>query len=99
MSTLLFVTYPAGAGKRFGRDYYVATHLPLVEQSWGPFGLSTAQGFFPKAGGPHEAVAVLSFVDEAAIGAALGSDATPGVLADLAHFTDIEPVLQRGAAL
>lgn len=100
MSALLFVAYPAGEGKRFDRDYYVATHLPLVEQSWGPFGLTAAQGFFPRAGGgPHEAVAVLSFADDAAIGAALASDATPGVLADLANFTDIEPVLQRGAAL
>lgn len=99
MGALLFVAYPASEGTRFDRDYYVATHLPLVEQLWGPFGLTTAQGFFPREGGPHEAVAVLSFADEAAIGAALASDATPGVLADLANFTDIEPLLQRGAAL
>jgi uncharacterized protein (TIGR02118 family) len=99
MAALLFVTYPVGEGKRFDRDYYVATHLPLVEQAWGPFGLSTAQGFFPREGGPHEAVAVLSFADEAAIGAALASDATPGVLGDLPNFTDIEPVLMHGTGL
>lgn len=99
MGAQLFVVYPAGDDKRFDRDYYVAIHLPLVEQSWGPFGLTSAQGFFPREGGPHEAVAVLSFADEAAIGVALGSDATPGVLGDLANFTDIEPVLQRSAAL
>ncbi|PXA87574.1 EthD family reductase [Nostoc sp. 3335mG] len=98
MGALLFVAYPAGEGKRFDRDYYVATHLPLVEQAWGAFGLTSAQGFFPREGGSHEAVAVLTFSDEGAIGAALGSDATPSVLGDLANFTDIEPVLQRGAA-
>jgi uncharacterized protein (TIGR02118 family) len=98
MGASLFVAYPAGQGKRFDRDYYVATHLPLVEQAWGPFGLTGAQGFFPIEGGPHVAVAVLSFADEAAIGAALGSDATPTVLGDLGNFTDIEPVLSRGVA-
>jgi hypothetical protein len=30
----LFVTYPAADGATFDRDYYVATHLPLVEEQW-----------------------------------------------------------------
>ncbi|MDH7637399.1 EthD family reductase [Sphingomonas oryzagri] len=96
---LLFVTYPAGGGSRFDRDYYVATHLPLVEKAWGPSGLRSARAYFPASEGSDPvAVAVLTFAEEAAIGAALASDATAGVLADLANFTDIAPVIQRGTA-
>jgi uncharacterized protein (TIGR02118 family) len=99
MSALLLATYPAQEGVRFDRDYYVATHLPLVEQAWGPFGLVSAQAFFPSREGGHVAIAVLTFSDEAAIGEALGSAATESVLADIANFTGIAPQLVRGAAL
>lgn len=97
MAALLFASYPAAGGSRFDRDYYIATHLPLVEQSWGPLGLTGAQGFFPSEDGAHVAVAVLSFATDEAIAAALASEATGLVLADLANFTDIAPVLNRGA--
>jgi len=99
VSAALFVTYPREAGTRFDRDYYVATHLPLVERAWGAFGLIDARAYFPAEPSASEAaVAVLRFEDDAAIGAALASPETPGVLADLANFTDIAPVLSRGVA-
>jgi uncharacterized protein (TIGR02118 family) len=98
MAALLFVTYPADGGSRFDRKYYVETHLPLVERAWGPFGLVSARAFFPAIGSDQVAVAVLGFDDEASIGAALASAATEGVLADVAHFTDIAPQLARGVA-
>jgi uncharacterized protein (TIGR02118 family) len=94
---LLFVTYPADGGSAFDRDYYVATHLPLVEEAWGPSGLRSARAYFPASEGSDAvAVAVLTFTGEDVIGAALASDATAGVLADLANFTDIAPVILRG---
>jgi uncharacterized protein (TIGR02118 family) len=96
----LFVTYAATAGSRFDRDYYVATHLPLVEREWGSLGLQTAQAYFPaKAGTAHVAVAVLTFADDAAIAAALASPAAQTVMGDVPNFTDIGPQIQRGAAL
>lgn len=95
----LFVTYPAGEGAHFDRDYYVGRHLPLVEKEWGPSGLQTAQAFFPAgAGGPDIAVAVLTFATDEAIGVALASPATAAVLGDLANFTNISPNLARGVA-
>ena len=95
----LFVTYPAGAGAQFDRAYYVGSHLPLVEQQWGPFGLLSAQAYFPDGADAAEvAIAVLTFSDETAIGAALASPATPIVLGDLENFTNIAPELSRGVA-
>jgi uncharacterized protein (TIGR02118 family) len=99
MMAQLFVTYAADAGSRFDRDYYVATHMPLVEREWGPTGLVTAQAFFPAGeGAAHVAVAVLTFRDEAAIAASLASAATPTVLGDVPNFTDIAPSVQKGVA-
>ncbi len=95
----LFVTYPAGEGAHFDRDYYVGTHLPLVEKEWGPFGLRTARGYFTSGqDGPDIAVAILTFSTDEAIGAALGSPATTTVLGDSANFTNIAPELARGVA-
>lgn len=96
----LFIAYPAGSGTRFDRDYYVETHLPLVQEAWGPSGLLSGELYVPaKDSSANVAVAVLTFSDEDAIGRALGSPTTPGVMADVANYTDIEPILSRGAAL
>ncbi len=95
----LFVTYAAGEGARFDRDYYVATHMPLVEKEWGPAGLRSAQAYFPAApDAPDLAVAVLTFADEAAIATALASPATGLVMADVANFTNIAPNVVRGVS-
>ncbi len=95
--SFLFVTYPSSAGARFDRDYYVATHLPLVEEHLGPFGLQSAQAFFPAASkAAHVAVAVLTFSDDGAIDAALSSAETATVPGDLVNFTTIAPKLSRG---
>jgi uncharacterized protein (TIGR02118 family) len=99
MSAALFVTYPKTGGDRFDRDYYVATHLPLVVSKWRQYGLSSAEAYFPAGDGATErAIAVLTFASDEAIGVALGSPETPVVLADLPNFTDIEPVLSRAVA-
>lgn len=95
----LFVTYAAGDGTRFDRDYYVATHLPLVEKEWGPAGLQTARAYFPAGDGPDVAVAVLTFASDDAIAAALASSSVATVMGDVPNFTDITPTIARGTAL
>lgn len=96
----LFVSYPAGEAARFDRDYYVVTHLPLVEKEWGPTGLQTAQAFFPvQPDAADVAVAILTFVDDEAVAACLASPAAAAVMGDVSNFTDIAPQISRGAAL
>lgn len=98
--TTLFVTYPGDAGTRFDRDYYVATHLPLVRDAWGPYGLETAEALFPPGEGAETiAVCVCQFRDEAAVDAALAAPQTAGVMADVRHFTDATPSQRRAAPL
>ncbi|MCU6454566.1 EthD family reductase [Sphingomonas sp. A2-49] len=96
MSAALLVSYPVTAGARFDRDYYVATHLPLVRDRWGPHGLIDATGMWPDDDAPaHVAVALLTFRDADARDAALASAEAAAVFGDLPNFTDIAPVAQR----
>ncbi len=98
--TTLFVTYPGDAGTRFDRDYYVAVHLPLVKEAWGPYGLDTIAAFFPAgSGGGTIAVCVCGFQSEAAMKAALGSPDSSRVMADVEKLTDAKPVQSRAAAV
>ena len=91
MPAALMVTYPATPGARFDRDYYVATHLPLVEEKWAAHGLETAAGYFPEEDAAVLAVAVLTFRDAAAREAALGSAEASAVFGDIPNFTDAQP--------
>lgn len=90
--TTLFVTYAGDASTRFDRDYYNKTHLPLVLEAWGPYGLETAAAFFPSGDGAGTiTVCVCRFRDEAAIRAAIASPQTERVMSDVEHFTDAKP--------
>ena len=93
----LIVSYPASAENHFDAAYYRATHIPLVERLWGPFGLSSAEIFDASGPQPWAGAVLLRFVDAGAIDAALGSAGTAQILGDVAKFTDIAPVIFRAA--
>ena len=95
---ILYVTYPGDSRTRFDRERYVAHHLPLVMEAWGPYGLLSCSAFFPAGEGDGTvAIAECKFRDEAALQAALASPETPRVMADVPGFTDAQPVQTRAA--
>lgn len=90
------MTYPSRAGGRFDGDYYVATHLPLVEANWARYGLTSTRAFLADGDTPAlAAIAVLDFASGAAIDAALASPEAGAVFGDIANFTDLAPVAQK----
>lgn len=94
----LVVSYPQAEGTHFDADYYRDTHIPLVEASWGEFGLTAAEILWPAdSGQPLAAMVVLRFRDAAAIDAAMGSAATAQVMGDVPKFTNIQPSIYRTA--
>jgi uncharacterized protein (TIGR02118 family) len=94
----LVVSYPTHDGATFDAAYYLDTHIPLVEDAWGPCGLTGADILWPAdEGQPNAAMVVLRFRDSAAIDAAMASTRTPEVLGDVAKFTNIQPSLYRTA--
>lgn len=90
---VLVVSYPAEAGNRFDADYYLATHMPLVEKHWAPRGMTGARPLIGGAGpaGRLAAMVLIDFAPGTAIDALLADPASAPVFADVANFTDIAP--------
>jgi uncharacterized protein (TIGR02118 family) len=88
----LTVLYPKTEGATFDHDYYRDKHVPLACTTWG---LDPASAEIDKGvDGPYEAAVHFRFDDQAAMGAAMGSPDTGAVMADVANYTTITPVLQ-----
>ncbi|MBU8827133.1 EthD family reductase [Mycolicibacterium goodii] len=100
--TMMLVHYVGNNHSRFDRDYYVAHHLPLVERTWGPYGLRSAEAYFAEDIGDADgivAICLCHFEDRDAMVRALSAPETAAVMDDVAQFTDITPmrtVMARG---
>ena len=86
------VYYPKTEGASFDHDYYRDSHVPLAMSTWG---LAADQVVLEKGiDGPYEAAVHFTFDSPDALGAALGSEGTGAVMADVANYTTIQAVVQ-----
>lgn len=86
----LSVYYPNTEGATFDHDYYRDHHVPLAVKTWGLEGAEIDRGL----DGPYLAAVHLRFASREELDAAMGAAATAAVLADVANYTNIAPVLQ-----
>jgi uncharacterized protein (TIGR02118 family) len=86
----LSVLYPKTEGATFDHDYYQDTHVPLAVKSWGLESAEIDRG----VSGPYVAAVHFRFASKAALDEAMASEGTKAVLADVANYTSIRPVLQ-----
>jgi uncharacterized protein (TIGR02118 family) len=84
------VFYPTTEGATFDHDYDVNKHVPLAQETWGVSGAEIDKGL----NGPYVAAVHFTFDSQEALGAALGSEGTGAVMADVANYTTIQPVIQ-----
>lgn len=84
------VLYPSGEGSTFDLDYYCKTHIPMALKAWGMSDAEIDKG----VNGPYVAAAHFRFESQDALNAAMGAPGTGEVLADVANFTNITPVMQ-----
>lgn len=52
MIITMLVTYAGDEQTPFNRDHWIHIHFPLVRESWEPYGLVSAGGFFRKVMAP-----------------------------------------------
>ena len=95
---ILSVLYPASKTKTFDHAYFTATHIPLVKDAFKDIGLLGAlvlKGERAPDGGlaPFAAMVHFSFADDDALQAAFASPRLPEVMADIANYTKIKPVM------
>jgi uncharacterized protein (TIGR02118 family) len=86
----LSVFYPSTEGATFDHDYYRDKHVPLAVKTWGLDSAQIDKGL----DGPYVAAVHFTFESLEAVQAAMGSEGTGAVLADVANYTTIAPVLQ-----
>jgi uncharacterized protein (TIGR02118 family) len=86
----LSVFYPSTEGATFDHDYYKNKHVPLAVKAWGLDGAEIDKG----VDGPYVAAVHFKFASTEALAAAMGSEKTGDVMADVANYTTIAPVLQ-----
>jgi uncharacterized protein (TIGR02118 family) len=86
----LSVLYPTTEGATFDHDYYRDQHVPLAVKTWGLDGADIDKG----VDGPYVAAVHFTFESMDALGAAMGQPGTGDVMADVANYTTIVPVLQ-----
>jgi uncharacterized protein (TIGR02118 family) len=86
----LSVSYPSGDGTTFDHDYYAGTHVPLCNSTFSPAKTEIDKGI----DGPNVAGVHFYFDSMEAMQAALGSPNVAEVMADVANYTNIAPVMQ-----
>ena len=86
----LSVLYPATEGATFDHDYYRDKHVPLCVKTWAVESAEIDKGI----DGPYVAAVHFTFASPEALQAAMGSEGTGAILADVANYTSIAPVLQ-----
>jgi uncharacterized protein (TIGR02118 family) len=85
----LSVHYPKTEGATFDHDYYRDKHVPLAVETWG------AKASIDKGiDGPYEASVHFEFDSLDAVAAAMGNPGTGAIMADVANYTTITPVMQ-----
>jgi uncharacterized protein (TIGR02118 family) len=84
------VFYPQSEGATFDHEYYRAKHVPLCRDSWNPTGAEIDRGL----DGPHVAAVHFLFDSNEDLQAALASEGTSAIMADVANYTTIVPVTQ-----
>lgn len=104
MSVKITVLYPKNEGATFDMDYYLATHMPLVGEKWGPYGLKGWEvvQFRPGPDGSEPAYSVqasLIWDSPDDVKTAFASEETKTVLGDVPNFSNRDPILMGGPVM
>lgn len=86
----LSILYPTTEGATFDHDYYRDSHVPLCLATWS---LSSAQ-ISRGVDGPYVASVSFNFDSVDDMNAAFSHEGTGAIMADVARYTTINPVMQ-----
>ncbi|KAJ4383019.1 hypothetical protein N0V86_002246 [Didymella sp. IMI 355093] len=90
------VLYPRKDGAKFDLDYYHATHMPLVKDTWTQHGLQSFSIVQLAPDNQYSIAAILNFESQEHLGKAMGDPATKKVMDDITNFSSEQPVIVAG---
>ena len=82
--------YPKGEGTHFDTEYWTTKHMPLLSTAWPE---CRWEADVCAADSAYYAVAHINFDSQEALGAAMASPGTASVMADIANYTNVAPVM------
>ncbi|QIW97991.1 hypothetical protein AMS68_003509 [Peltaster fructicola] len=92
------VLYPQGA--KFDMDYYLQTHMPLVQKHWGPIGLKSWKiTKIGDADAPFIVQATLEWASMDEFKSASSGDTAKTVFGDIPNFCDKQPTVLTGSVV
>ncbi|TGO38488.1 hypothetical protein BHYA_0074g00370 [Botrytis hyacinthi] len=107
MSVIVTVIYPKTETSTFDLDYYMKTHMPLVQEKWGPHGLKNwtvtkldeSAGYSMKRMAGYQMTlmwqAILWFESKEAWAAGAAAEG-PTIMGDVPNFSSEKPLLVVG---
>jgi uncharacterized protein (TIGR02118 family) len=94
---IVSVIYQLQPGQKLDLDYYLKTHIPLVQARWSSLGLKGVQVLSgtgsPSGPAPVNLIALLDFESLQAFQNAVETHGAE-VMGDVAKFTDAQPSIQ-----
>ncbi|KAI0100292.1 hypothetical protein GGR51DRAFT_533108 [Nemania sp. FL0031] len=97
MTYILSVIYPAGTN--FKKEYYLESHMPLVQKLWAPQGLTAWRVAKYADGQPYAVQAWLEWESKEKADLATNKDESATaktIFGDVPNFSDQTPVLAGG---
>lgn len=88
------VLYPQGT--TFNKDYYKSTHMPLVADKWGKFGLKSWKVIYFPDDAPYTVQATLEWDNIKQFQEAASAPEAKDVLGDVPNFSNKDPVIMAG---
>lgn len=95
------ILYESAPDAIFDMSYYLKTHMPLVAEKWGPYGL-TGWSVLQFADGPdgskpqYSVQATLTWENGEQVAKALGGKETEEVMEDVKNFSNKGPIFLVG---
>ncbi|KAG8160070.1 hypothetical protein KVR01_010707 [Diaporthe batatas] len=101
MAATLTVMYPNEADAKYDIEYYKTQHMPLMERLLGKYGVKswTVTTYLPSADGsaaPYVFSSTVTWTSAQAIKEAFADESAPQILADVANFSNKQPVFLVG---
>lgn len=101
MSFRTILLYPFKAEGHFDMDYYINTHLPLVQKHFGPHGLKSWEitEFTPETDQSFRVQVILSWASAEGASTAGNAPGAKVLKDDIANFSDAEPMALTGSVV
>jgi uncharacterized protein (TIGR02118 family) len=95
----VLVIYPRAEGSTFDKEYYLSTHMPLVEKHWKQHGLKSFAVSELNDDSPYTYMVVMEFDSSEGWGKATQDPSIKEIMDDVKNFSNQKPVISYGKVI